>query len=164
MGLCIGQELTEEEYLNLQQVQERLDCRLKALDAITRRDHGRAELMQKLLLKGFSKEIIEVVLDDLEEKNLLNDFRYATMFIESRQRKNPEGRFLMAQRLAAKGIDRDTVQRSLDLLYSEEQTIEYVQKAYQLAKRKADEQKAVSMLQKKGFSSYEIRLGLETLT
>ncbi|NCC65174.1 MAG: regulatory protein RecX [Spirochaetia bacterium] len=163
MNLSIGQELSEQEYFKLKQIQERRDCRLKALDALSRREHGQNELKQKLLLKGFSKEVIEMVLDELIEKKLLSDFRYATMFIESRQRKNPEGRLLMSQRLASKGIDRETVQKALDLLYSEEQTIEYVQKAYQLAKRKADEQKALFMLQKKGFSSYEIRLGLERL-
>jgi regulatory protein len=163
MHLSIGQELCEQEYFKLKQIQERRDCRLKALDALARREHGQHELKQKLLLKGFSEESIEVVLDDLIEKKLLCDFRYATMFIESRQRKNPEGRFLMSQRLASKGIDRQTAQKALDLLYNEEQIIEYVQKAYQLAKRKSDEQKALMVLQKKGFSSYEIRLGLERL-
>ena len=163
MALSLGQELSEEEYLRLQQIQQRKACRVKALDAVARREHGRYELMQKLLLKGFEKMLIEAVLDELQEENLINDYRYATMFIESRQRKNPEGRFLLAQRLSAKGIDRDTVQRALDVQFGEEQTIAYVQKAYQLAMRKSDEQKAQLILQKKGFSSYEIRLGLERL-
>ena len=163
MHLSVGQELNEEQYFELKQMQERRDCQLKALDALTRREHGRVELMQKLLLKGFSKEIIIMVLDDLEAKNLLSDFRYATLLVESRQRKNPEGRFLMSQRLASKGVDRETAQNVLDALFSEEHTREYVQKAYQLALRKYDAQKAVLVLQKKGFSSYEIRLGLERL-
>jgi regulatory protein len=103
------------------------------------------------------------VLDVLKEENLLSEIRYALQFIESRQRKNPEGRALMAQRLAAKGVERESAERALDELYTEEQIIDYVERAYVLAVKKVGEEKARMVLAKKGFSSYEVRLGLESL-
>ncbi|MDC7230587.1 MAG: regulatory protein RecX [Sphaerochaetaceae bacterium] len=130
---------------------------------LARREHTAFELKIKLQKKSFSSRCIQNVLDILKEENLLSEVRYALQFIESRQRKNPEGRALMAQRLAAKGVDREAAERALDELYSEEQIIDYVERAYALALQKVGEDKARMVLSKKGFSSYEVRLGLERL-
>nr|WP_321265276.1 regulatory protein RecX [uncultured Sphaerochaeta sp.] len=136
---------------------------MQAMTYLARREHTAFELKIKLQKKSFSSRCIQNVLDILKEENLLSEVRYALQFIESRQRKNPEGRALMAQRLAAKGVDREAAQRALDELYSEEQIIDYVERAYALALQKVGEDKARMVLSKKGFSSYEVRLGLERL-
>jgi regulatory protein len=130
---------------------------------LARREHTAFELKVKLQRKSFSPRCIQTVLDVLKEENLLSEIRYALQFIESRQRKNPEGRALMAQRLAAKGVERESAERALDELYTEEQIIDYVERAYVLAVKKVGEEKARMVLAKKGFSSYEVRLGLESL-
>ncbi|MCK9348975.1 MAG: recombination regulator RecX [Sphaerochaeta sp.] len=136
---------------------------MQAMTYLARREHTAFELKIKLQKKSFSSRCIQNVLDVLKEENLLSEVRYALQFIESRQRKNPEGRALMSQRLAAKGVDREAAERALDELYTEEQIIDYVERAYALALRKVGEEKARMMLSKKGFSSYEVRLGLERL-
>jgi regulatory protein len=130
---------------------------------LARREHTAFELKVKLQRKSFSPHCIQNVLDVLKEENLLSEMRYARQYIESRQRKNPEGRALMAQRLASKGVEREAAERALDELYSEEQIIDYVQRAYALAVKKMGKDKARMALSRKGFSSYEVRLGLESL-
>ncbi|MFA6695740.1 MAG: regulatory protein RecX [Sphaerochaeta sp.] len=161
--LFIGQELCQEEFFHLKELQEQHLCKMQAMTYLARREHTAFELKIKLQKKSFSSRCIQNVLDVLKEENLLSEVRYALQFIESRQRKNPEGRALMAQRLAAKGVDREAAERALDELYTEEQIIDYVERAYALALRKVGEEKARMMLSKKGFSSYEVRLGLERL-
>ena len=60
----------------------------KALDLVSRREHSRHELMQKLN-KRFPETlpIIEEALDKLVLNNILNDERFAEMYLNSRARK-----------------------------------------------------------------------------
>ena len=60
----------------------------KALDLVSRREHSRHELMYKLN-KRFPETIpiIEEVLDKLALNNILDDERFAEMYLNSRARK-----------------------------------------------------------------------------
>ena len=60
----------------------------KGLDLVSRREHSRHELMQKLIKRyPETSTIIEDVLDRLEIKKILDDERFAEMYISSRARK-----------------------------------------------------------------------------
>lgn len=159
--LSVGQELSEAQCSELKALQQKRNCYSQAMVYLARREHTALELTQKLVQKGYEIPIIRPTLEQLAEENLLSEYRYALLAIEQRQKKSPEGRILMAQRLAAKGVNREDAQRALDELYQEESIVEYVQKAYLQAVKKVGEDKVRYHLQKKGFSSYEIRLGLE---
>ena len=96
----IANSLKEEQLL--------LNCREQALAYLGRREHTALELKQKLLKKSYSQANIQATLETLIEQNLLSEYRYAQSYILSRQRKNPEGKILLSQRLMAKG-DRKSV-------------------------------------------------------
>mgnify|MGYP002634637482 FL=1 len=60
----------------------------KALDLVSRREHSRHELMQKLDKRyPNTASIIEDVLDKLETNKILDDERFAEMYLNSRARK-----------------------------------------------------------------------------
>ena len=60
----------------------------KALDLVSRREHSRYELMQKLDKRyPNTTPIIEDVLDKLETNKILDDERFAEMYLNSRARK-----------------------------------------------------------------------------
>ena len=60
----------------------------KALDLVSRREHSRHELMQKLDKRyQNTTPIIEDVLDKLETNKILDDERFAEMYLNSRARK-----------------------------------------------------------------------------
>ena len=60
----------------------------KALDLVSRREHSRHELMQKLDKRYPNTiPIIEDVLDKLETNKILDDERFAEMYLNSRARK-----------------------------------------------------------------------------
>lgn len=60
----------------------------KALDLVSRREHSRHELMQKLDKRyPETSPIIEEVLDKLEGNKILDDERFAEMYLNSRARK-----------------------------------------------------------------------------
>ena len=60
----------------------------KALDLVSRREHSRFELMQKLN-KRFPETmpIIEEALDKLVVNNILDDERFVEMYLNARARK-----------------------------------------------------------------------------
>ena len=60
----------------------------KALDLVSRREHSRHELMQKLDKRyPATSPIIEEVLDKLEINKILDDERFAEMYLNSRARR-----------------------------------------------------------------------------
>lgn len=60
----------------------------KALDLVSRREHSRNELLQKLDKRyPNTTPIIEDVLDKLETNKILDDERFAEMYLNSRARK-----------------------------------------------------------------------------
>lgn len=151
----IANSLKEEQLL--------LNCREQALAYLGRREHTALELKQKLLKKSYSQANIQATLETLIEQNLLSEYRYAQSYILSRQRKNPEGKILLSQRLMAKGVNREDAQRALDEAFTEELLVEAVSKAYEVALRKYEPELAKQKLLSRGFSSSDLRFAFERM-
>lgn len=59
-------------------------ARNSAMDYLSRREHSRSELEQKLSDKGFDAEEIELALDRLSAENLQNDYRFCEAYLRHR--------------------------------------------------------------------------------
>ena len=59
----------------------------KSLDLLSRREHSRKEVKEKLLLRYENTEQINIVLDKLVSNNLINDSRFAEAYVLNRKRK-----------------------------------------------------------------------------
>lgn len=59
----------------------------KSLDLLSRREHSRKEIKEKLLLRYENAEQINVVLEKLVSNNLINDSRFAEAYVLNRKRK-----------------------------------------------------------------------------
>lgn len=139
------------------------NCREQALGYLARREHTALELKQKLLKKNFKQIQIDPTLETLTQQNLLSEYRYAQSFILSRQRKNPEGKMLLRQRLLAKGVNREDTERALEEAFTEELLIEAVSKAYSVALRKFGADVAKQKLLNRGFTQSELRFAFERM-
>ncbi|GMV55910.1 MAG: hypothetical protein AMXMBFR6_17150 [Betaproteobacteria bacterium] len=91
----------------------------RALAALARRDHARAELARKLAPHGECAEI-EVVLERLQAEGYLSDRRFAQSFIEARQ--SGYGPRYLRHQLEARGVDRDVVEEALTSASEDEGT------------------------------------------
>ena len=134
-------------------------CRDQALVYLSMRDHNRRELVLKLKTKAFSREEIEKTLDELEDEGLLSEARYVRSFVRSNNRRHPEGKFLISQRLAAKGTDREVARQVLDEIYTRDyvQTLVAQARAQIIKKGKAKEEEEILFeLKKLGFSNYDV--------
>ncbi len=161
-GLHEGQALDEAQFLHYQSLQKEWACHEKGLALLAMREHSRLELKTKLLQKGFSQDQVASAIEELTEEGALNERRYAQAFVDSRLRKNPEGRWLLARRLQEKGVGRQVCEEILARTYSDEAFIDDLVRraAAKLGRRHDDFERIVFELKKKGFSSAEIRRAL----
>jgi len=84
----------------------------KALKLITRRDHFRAELVEKLRRKGFEEADIDRALERLDELDLLDDEGLAARFVEFRSVDRGWGPRRLTMELRRRGVDGDLAERA----------------------------------------------------
>jgi regulatory protein len=130
----------------------------KALAIVSRREHSEKELKNKLLEKFDAPEIIEQVVLKLIENNLINDIRFAEMYVLIRKRKGFGPKKIQFE-LMARGID-DSIS---SLVITEEGSWkEAAQKAFNKKFKNGASQefkernKQKTFLQNRGFSFEEI--------
>ena len=109
----------------------------KALDLVSRREHSRHELMQKLDKRyPATSPIIEEVLDKLEVNKILDDERFAEMYLNSRARKG----------FGPKKIEMELNSRKVDSLFISNAIEAYenwLENAQKVLKKKFKDQKPV---------------------
>jgi regulatory protein len=74
----------------------------RAVGLLARREHSRAELADKLVASGASREDVEAVLADLSAQGFLSDTRFASAVV--RQKAGAYSRRAIAEALKAKGV------------------------------------------------------------
>jgi regulatory protein len=86
-----------------------------ALDLLSRRDHFRRELVEKLRTRDFPADEIEDAIARCEELDLLNDERVAQRFVEVRAADRGWGPHRLAAELRQRGLSPDDADRLSDL-------------------------------------------------
>jgi len=89
------------------------EIREAALRLLARREHSRFELVRKLTRKGWSKAVVEQVVDALAEANLQSDERFAESYVRQRAAK-AYGPLRIRAELSERGVDRALASRALD--------------------------------------------------
>jgi len=136
-----------------------IKCQSQALVYLSMREHNRKELVLKLKTKGYEPDLIDSVLDSLEDDGSLSEERYVRSFIRSSNKRHPEGKLIMARRLAAKGADKETANRVLSEVYTEDYSRSLVKLAESDIRRKGKvktEEDIRFCLKKLGFSNKDI--------
>ena len=92
-----------------------LQLKKRALYYLGKRDYSRVELGRKILTYSESLEIsrvdLELMLDELEEKDWLSDDRFSEQFVLSKKRKF--GARKIAHELKLRGVDESIISRAL---------------------------------------------------
>ncbi|MBD1389163.1 regulatory protein RecX [Neiella sp. HB171785] len=99
--------------LNKNQLCNSLPVAVQAATAIlSRRDHCRKELFQKLQLRGFDTDIIAQTIQYCVEQNWLNEAEYARIYTRLRAERG-YGANRIRQELQQKGLDSGLIQQAL---------------------------------------------------
>lgn len=117
---------------------------------LARREHGLAELVDKLLQKGFDNVAIEEARQYMVRHNLQSDIRYAEMVVRSKVSRGYGAQFI-TQYLRQKAIAQSVIQEVLD-----QAEIDWVAVIDRLVQKRAtqnfDRAKTTHWLLKRGFS------------
>jgi regulatory protein len=152
--LKIGQVLTEQKILSLQQDDAREVAFQNALMVISYRPRSVHEVQKKLKEKGFDETVVALVIERLKENGLLQDKEFAQAWIENRTVFRPRSQKLMALELRQKGVPDEVVQEAL-VESVDDETL-----AYQAAIRYARRLKKLEWLEfRKKLSAYLARRG-----
>jgi regulatory protein len=167
-NLYKGKEIKEELLEEI--LYQELKCRFtdRAINYIARAPKtkfriGRylRELQYKKKGKWFDEEanidfekIFGEIVEKLEEMNLLDDEEFARLFVESRIKNRPRGKFVLVSELIGKGVDKEIAIKVCDELIEDEYDIlkRTFYKRYKSEELDLEDRKKVAYLQRKGFS------------
>lgn len=118
LGLKAGDKIDSDRLNVIEQKESISQAKEFALKLLSFRPRSKKELKDRLKKKGFVEEIIEQTLHRLEELNLIDDQKFASMWVEEKLRYRPTGRRVLERELYLKGIEKDIIQEVLDEVYS----------------------------------------------
>ena len=99
--------------------EESKKARMCAIRYLVYRDRSRNEIIRHLKGKMFSIDVIDQTLNFLEEKDYINDLRFALKFGRTRIENKKEGRLRVEQELKSKGLESQVIRAVLNSLYEE---------------------------------------------
>ena len=136
---------------------EFIKCKNSALRTVEKTYKTEKELRDKLTEKGFEEDTIKRAIEFLKEYNLLNDEKYAEMYIKDRLRS--QGRNKIKYALIRKGVSEDILLDKLSNIDSEDENdtaFKLAEKKYNILKKKESDkyklsQKLFRFLLSKGY-------------
>jgi len=135
-----------------------------AIDLLSRRDHSRHELKQKLLGKGGDADDIVAVIDWCSNESYQSDSRYCAMLVRAKVNKG-YGPAVVAQALREQGIERELFTQTLEELEIDWFALALSQYQKKFADKPItdfqDKQKRMGFLQRRGFNSAQIQYALK---
>ncbi|MEI8175956.1 MAG: regulatory protein RecX [Candidatus Omnitrophota bacterium] len=135
-------------------------ARFYALKVMNFRPRSVLELRDKLADKGFSPATIEAVTTEFGKKGLLDDTKFARVWIDSRMASNPKGESVLRRELKRKGVAEGVTERILadvNKETSEYDTVKRLAHERMNVLRKVDadtgKRRLFSYLKRRGFGS-----------
>jgi regulatory protein len=165
-NLRVGQELTEQEIRELEQIDEISRATNQAVRLLSFRPRSRSELASRLKRNGYGPEAINAAIDRMVELGYVDDADFASYWVENRQQHRPRGRRLLASELRSKGVPPDVVDQAI-----EEAVIDEFGQALELAMHRTErlrgldretwKRRLAGFLQRRGYGWDVVRPVLE---
>ncbi len=113
-NLFDGQTVDPERLREMEVADGVVRAMVEAHRLIDHRMRTRRELVVKLKSRDRSEDVIEEVIGRLEKSGLIDDGRFARLWIDERLRTRPVGLALLRRELRQKGIDAETIDTALE--------------------------------------------------
>ncbi len=161
-GLSSGQELSEDDVAAYRQKSADDKLYNRALKYVAMRPRSVWEIQAYLERKHSPAPLIEQITNKLIDLDLLNDEKFARMFVRDRALLRPTSRRKMIAELRKKRVPEEAIEAALLAEQTDESVVlrELVAKKRQLAKFKHDDLKLMQYLARQGFSYSDIKSAL----
>jgi regulatory protein len=136
------------------------------MDFLALREHGEQEITQKLISRGFDKEVVEAAVSVLIADGLLSDSRFVEAFVHSRFKKGSGPQKIRAE-LRQRGIDDALVSASMEAIAGQ-----WLERARDVREKKfgreapgdfKERSRQMRFLQQRGFTVEQINGAFEEL-
>lgn len=165
-GLRKDSEISEGLFSFLVIQNQKYHIKQRAINYLARRHHSVKELKIKLRQKKYDDNLIDEVLNELVESHLLNDEKFAEIYIEEMARIKLWGKIKLKSELIKKGVAPYIIDSTIEKYFPDE---EIKSNAFTLAEKKIKflssknlessklRQKIISYLYGKGYSFDECK-------
>jgi SOS response regulatory protein OraA/RecX len=89
------------------------EARARAFLLLAGRDHFAGEVARKLIGRGFARDVVERLIEELTGRGYLDDYRVGVRFAKGQLEAKARGKARIGAALASKGVDRQTIDRIL---------------------------------------------------
>ncbi len=108
----VGQELDREEIRIVTNLEQTREARDYAFLLLSYRARSLQEISERLLKKGYEREVVKKVVEELEHLHYLDDRAFAREWVEMRLGEK-RGKMLIRRELLKKGIEKGIIDDSL---------------------------------------------------
>jgi regulatory protein len=136
--VSVGDHLDQRAIERLRNADEPDRATAAALNLLAHRGRSEHELRQRLGQKGYTPAAIDETIRRVVDWGYLNDERFASAWVEQRQAGKQRSRRALAHELREKGVDRETIETTL-----EEAEIDEIADARQIAADKWRKERAL---------------------
>ena len=162
-NLYKGKEVDRDKLNAILYEEEKFKAKDYAYNLISYRMRTEKEMTERMERKGYNPHIIKEVVKDLEGLGLIDDEKFAEMWVKERIKIHPRSNFILVQELFRKGIDIELAKRVVEKIVDMEvrhkmirQLIEKAEKRYKNEDREKRKRLILSYLSRRGFSYEEI--------
>ena len=156
--LQVGQELDEAKITSLKTQETHEAAFQRALQYLNVRERSTSELRRRLTQHGLEEDVIQAVMERLEHSGLVDDQRFAQLWVENRQEFRPRSRRALAYELRQRGVTGEAMEQALESTDDGEAAWQAAQKhsrKLQALEWPDFRQKMLAFLARRGFS-YDI--------
>lgn len=162
LGIKNKSEIDEDAFNELAETILSRRAYNKAIELLSRREHSRKEITEKLNQRGY-QAVSDSVADKLTEKGYLDDERFAAMYAGELKSRKSMGKRRIKQELLRKGIDRNITENVIENIEEDptEEIIDIIKRKY--PKYNLDEKsktRATNGLIRLGYSFSDIKNAL----
>jgi len=152
LGIREGDVLDEDMHVILRLHHDVYTGYKKALDLLSRRNHSAEMMRQKLRIRQFPNEVIDIIVSRLVENRYIDDEFYAEGYLEYLLAKNNLGKTMLVHKLKSKGVSREIAEELVAKVSDEydEHALRTIGEKL-LRKNKMTQEKMVRSLINKGF-------------
>ena len=170
LNLKKGVEITPSFLHQIEEQEEQWAAREYMFRILSRRDHSRKELKDKAYKKGYSGSFIDEILDEFEQKEYINDRKFAAKYASDKFEFNDWGPYKIRTQLFKKGISKSVAESVINDTFGEhaikESMVTLISKRKKRYLREPEEKrrkKVFDYLMRKGYDSENILKHLDEL-
>ena len=154
-----GGELSDKQIKELTTVDEFDKAKQAAVNLLSYRPRSIKEVSNRLVHKGWNKDLADRVTGELVDKGYLNDEEFAAIFARDRAKNKCLGPVALKSELIKTGVAQKIIEQTIEAVYSKYPADELIQRL--MKKRgidldvplvKKEKQRFINLLKRKGFT------------